>query len=674
MQEAKKVIEKEVQKIKRRNKSIRDKIMYSVLLLVCVSMGTLGIVTSVLNYASTNSTLEDLMTEAANITAQGIEYRLTASRNVVTEVGSIARLANPDMPLEDKKAMMEQKMETHGCENYGILDADGINIFNGDDLSEAVFFQEGMKGNSFVSPPRNITGDRMQIFVAAPLWKDGLYGTTVIGVVYLVPPETFLDEIVADVNISPNGSAYMLDATGTTIAHANHDNVLSGENTMEQAKTDKDLAKLASIEQMMVNGEEGFGSYWYGGKNKILAYAPVGGTNGWSVAVTAPLSDFMGSTILGMIITILFIAATIVASVVIIRKLAEGIGDPIRQCADRIKLLAKGDLQSPVPDIKREDEIGTLVKSTAVIVDGLQNVIQDMEYILSNMSKGNFDVDSKKPEYYLGDFEPLLEAQRTITQELSDTLKGIKNTAANVSLGSQQLADGAQALASGATDQASSVEEILATVNEVTDQVIKNAQEAATTSLNARQMETQTQYSTSQMNQMTDAMVRISDKSAQIGNIISSIEDIASQTNLLSLNASIEAARAGEAGRGFAVVAGEIGQLASQSAMAVDETRKLIEDTLQEVNNGDKIAKATVETLQELIQGLTGIIGGIETVGAACGQQSEMMKQLNIGIEQISGVVESNSAAAQETSATSEELSAQATAMNEIIKKFVVKE
>ena len=466
----------------------------------------------------------------------------------------------------------------------------------------------------------------------------------------------------------------MLDGAGTTIAHKDHQSVLLEENTAEDAKTNNKLKKIAAIEQKMTAGESGFAFYAYGGTIKLMAYAPIAGTDGWSVGVNAPKNDFMGTVYLAIVLSLIMLIGSVVVDAIIIKNLAAGISKPIQICADRLSLLAEGDLSSEIPDMERKDEIGILIHSTRTIVERLQQIIGDMAYVLGNMGQGNFNVDSMETASYIGDFEPLLTSQREISAKLNEALRGIQETAGQVTLGSAQLAEGAQTLACGATDQASSVEEILATVNEVTDKVVKNAKDAGATSESARKMEEETKASTAQMEQMMEAMSRISEKSAQIGNIIASIEDIASQTNLLSLNASIEAARAGEAGRGFAVVAGEIGQLANQSAAAVDETRKLIEDTLKEVQNGDAIAKDTAVTLDKLIAGLQTIIADIETVGSECEQQAEMMQQLNMGIEQISNVVESNSAAAQETSATSEELSAQATAMNELVERFQLKE
>lgn len=663
-----------VGRVKRRKQSIRDNITFSVLILVIAFMGILGIATSGLNYSSTNSTLEDTMTEMAEIAAEGINYRLTASRNVAQEIGSVARLSNAEVSLSDKKEIVDQRCATYECDRVSILNASGVDIFDGADYSGYDFYINAMKGNTYTSEPElSLETGKTEIFISAPLWEGGLPGTTVVGVVYIIPPENYLDSVVANVNVSESGYAYMLDADGTTIAHINHDNVVKMENTTKDAASDSSLKAIADIEARMMNGESGFDRYTYGGVSKIMAFAPIANTNGWSIGVNAPANDFMAATYFGIIITIAIIIIAIIIAIIIVRRLADSIGNPIRECSARLNLLAQGDLQTPVPDIKREDEIGVLVSSTTLIVNGLKSIIEDIAAVLGNMSRGNFAVDSQNEAVYLGDYEEILSSIRLIIAQMNETLHGIKDTASQVSLGSQQLADGAQQLANGATDQASSIEEILATVNEVTDQVVKNAKEASETSQNARKMEKDTKHSTEQMERMTEAMERISQKSSQIGNIIGSIEDIASQTNLLSLNASIEAARAGEAGRGFAVVAGEIGQLANQSAKAVDETRQLIEDTLREVNAGDDIAKNTAEILNNLISGLGTIITGIEEVGDACNQQAGMMRQLNEGVEQISGVVEANSASAEESSATSEELSAQAAAMNELVGRFQLK-
>lgn len=361
----------------------------------------------------------------------------------------------------------------------------------------------------------------------------------------------------------------------------------------------------------------------------------------------------------------------VIVGVIIMNIIAGSISKPIEKVSDRLRTLSKGNLQDEVDVIDKDNEVGILTQALEETIRGLRQYIKNISNVLLEIEKGNINV--KIDFECIGDFEPIKTSLLHTTDSLNKTMLEIKEMSNQLSISSTQLAQGSQTLAEGATDQASSIEEIQASVNEVTEHVVNNSEYVSKTSVEAKEMEAQTQNSTQQMVKMTDAMKRISESSDQIKNIIGSIQEIANQTNLLSLNAAIEAARAGEAGKGFAVVADEIRQLASQTATAADDTKKLIEDTLKEVEKGNQIVKETSNSQQELATGLSQIIRNIETVKTAFTNQAEMMEQLNIGIEQVAGVVESNSAAAEESSATSEELSAQAISMDELVTKFKLK-
>ncbi|GFI28646.1 methyl-accepting chemotaxis protein II [Lachnospiraceae bacterium] len=491
-----------------------------------------------------------------------------------------------------------------------------------------------------------------------------------IGVVYLVPEETFLNDIMKSTSVSEHGYAYMIDKEGAVIAHENMELVEKRDNSIKDAEKDSRLKALAKLEKKMIAGGIGFGMYRYDGVKKIMAYAPVENSDGWSIAITAPLSDFNRETVFGIILTIAIVLVTIVIAWSIVRKLAESIGAPIRLCAERLKELARGDLHSDIPAITSEDETKVLAEATGVIVAEVGKMITDIKYLLGEMAENNFDVHSRATDSYVGDFEEILLAVRRINHSLSGTLGHIRESADQVGLGSNQMAESGQALAEGATDQAASIEELLATVNNLAEQVEQNTRNAVATSRKADEIGKQAREGNEHIMEMTRAMSKINAASLEIANIIQTIEAIADQTSLLSLNASIEAARAGEAGRGFAVVAGEIGHLASQSSEAVEDTRRLIETANSEVESGNRIADETAQALQAIINGISEIVKAVEEVADNSSQQNGAMQQINQAIEQISEVVQSNSAAAEQSSATSEELSAQAIELNDMIEMF----
>ncbi len=235
------------------------------------------------------------------------------------------------------------------------------------------------------------------------------------------------------------------------------------------------------------------------------------------------------------------------------------------------------------------------------------------------------------------------------------------------------MSESAQSLAEGATDQAASVQELTATIQDITETVIHSSEKANQSYRDAEKFRHNAEESSEDIRLLNQAMERINDTSREIANIIAAIEDIASQTNLLSLNASIEAARAGEAGKGFAVVADQIGKLASDSANSAVDTKKLIENSLQEIEKGNEIMAKATAAIEIVIKGINSLAVSTNEISELSDTQADAMKQLEQGIEQISEVIQNNSAAAQQTSATSEQLSAQSESLEHLVGQFTLK-
>lgn len=652
-------------------KSIRMKIVACMLIAILTSLVIVGGISAWLNYTSTIDTLGQTMTEMADTAAERIEEELNAYKNIAYVTGCIPTLSDRTATVEEKRAVVENQALSHGLQRGNIIGLDGISILDGNDYSDRAYVKSAMKGETAVSEPlvSKITG-QLSIMVSAPIWEGGVPGKKVAGVVYFVPNETFLNDIVASLQVSPNGSAYILNNAGYTIAHKNMDNVKNRENTQEDAKTDKKLKDLAALEVRMTLGESDFGRYEYGGSRKFLAFSPIEGTEGWSLAINAPTKDFTQSTVNGIIITIILMVVFLAISSYMAYRLARQIGEPVKDCAQRLRLLAEGDLDTPVHEIHTGDETQILADSARTLVQGFRLMIQDMDEMLAEMSRGNLTADSKCEEAYVGGYRGLLDSARKLSAQLSDTLRQINQSADQVSAGAEQVSAGAQALSQGATEQASAIEELAATINDISGKIIATADRAGDVHSQSSETGREVEQCNEQMLELVNAVRDIGESSSQIGKIIKTIEDIAFQTNILALNAAVEAARAGTAGKGFAVVADEVRNLASKSAEASKSTSVLIEGSARSVEKGMKIADETAASLQKAVISTENTVKAVDKITEATAEQSQAVSQVTQGVDQISSVVQTNSATAEESAAASEELSGQAVILKELVGQF----
>ena len=374
---------------------------------------------------------------------------------------------------------------------------------------------------------------------------------------------------------------------------------------------------------------------------------------------------------------ILIIVAVIVAAIAIIFliraaiMLTASVKMPVMEIVKAADQMATGDLNATI-EYESDDELGTMATSMRNMSSTLYSIVEDLQDVLSRLGGGDLIHGSRNPDCYIGDFLPVAQEIRKFRASLAGTMGEIKTSSDQVSQGAQNMAQGAQDLAEGSTDQSASVQQLTASVANVLEQTETLAEAAGNGNRMAGQVKEQADMGIDKMGQVVEAMESITQSSNQIASIIQTIEDIASQTNLLSLNASIEAARAGEAGKGFAVVADEIRQLAAQSGEAAGHIRDVIQTTVDSVNHGNTVVEETNEALTQVAQSITDIQTIMQENSDAAANQKTAMEEINRGIESISQVVQANSATAEESNAISEELSAQSQSLNSLIQQFKI--
>lgn len=653
-------------------KSIRTKITLCLILTVLAGLVASGSSSIALNYNSTMSTVEQMMSETAVLAAGRAQQELAAYKNVVIEVGCIPQLSDPNVSTQEKQAIIDERAAMHNFQRGNIIGTDGISILDGKDYSDREYVRQALQGNVFVSEPliSKITG-KLSIMVAAPLYAEETYGKSIVGVVYFVPQETFLNDIVSAIQIGENSRAYMINKSGDTIADITLETI-TVQNIEAEAQSDPALQELAAIHAEMRQGKNGFGSYVNGEDKMFAAYAPVPDTDGWSIAVTAPQINYLASTRDAIIINLVVIGIAVLVSVVIALALARNIGKPMKACVNRMKLLVEGDLETPMPKITNRDETGELARSTVSLVEGLSIVIKDIDYLLNEMANQNMDVRTAHEDVYVGSFRNILLSMRNMKVALSNAMRQVNRSANEVSEASNQLSASAQTLSQGTTEQASSVQELAARISVISEQVRDTANGALDVRTQTHQTGEEVLLCNQKMQNLVEAMEKIQTSSEEIEKILKTIDDIAFQTNILALNAAVEAARAGSAGKGFAVVAEEVRNLAGKSAQAAKNTSELIENSTEAVHMGTGIAQNTADVLLGVVNSIQAVVEAIDHIATVSNEQSEAVVQVSEGINQISIVVQNNSATAQESAAASEELSAEATCLKELVDQFTL--
>ena len=657
-------------------KTVKGKLLGRILSVVVIGIVAIGMLGSYLNFHGTQATLETTLSELALQTSVRVENRLSRYVAIVKEIGMDPRMGD-GFTVAEKLELLQRRADTYGFSERGYIDKDGWGYETLDDVIDYRTdhcYIKGMGNEEFVFGPQDV-GGRPIIYFCAPIKQGGYNDGEIIGVVYFGIESSMLHDIIDEIHVGQSGRTYIMDENGTYIACMNQKYVDEGMNNVNH--THKDNAEFdccSELEAQAISMTDPdstvFGQVSGGGVERYLAYSLIGGTDGWVIGVTTEVNEWMSETTFAIVVTILVGLVVIAAAIVICIVTANGIANPIRKTVDVMNAVASGNLDVSVKHTS-DDETGQLADSINSTINSLNGYVGEISRLCEQLAVGDFNIHRQIE--FNGDFVSIIEALNSLAYGLSDTMQQIDVSAAHVNQGAAQISNGASSLASGTSEQASSIQELASIISTLKDKVEINAKNAEEANQKANQTGEKMSLSNKHMQEMVVAMNNISDKSNEISKIIKAIEDIAFQTNILALNAAVEAARAGAAGKGFAVVADEVRSLASKSAEAATDTTKLIQQTIEAVESGSHIVEEAAEALNSSVDVTNQAIRLINEIWTASTEQAAMIEQVNTGVDQISSVVQTNSATAEQSAASSEELNGQATALQNLTSKFVLK-
>ncbi len=564
----------------------------------------------------------------------------------------------------NRAALLTEVAEVYELYTIALYDLDGRLIQGIDGAPEAMdsgFFSLLKETDNLTTDSSTIFQDRLGITMGMPVKENGETAFYVTAVYKY----DLLNDVISNINLGRTGMAYMVDRQGIVTGHPDQSLVL-GQSS---------LAQLSGGDQKAVErvttGETAAVEFPVNGQKMLVAFSPIRGTQ-WSLVIQIPKADYSHFINGAMLVSILATLAGLIISVLMILRFARSISHPVKCVTDRMVALADGDLHTEVLAVHTGDELEVMTQTLDATLESVNRYISDIQQVLTRVADG--DLRTGPQVDYRGDFSLIRGSLLTITQSMNETLVGFHDAADRLAAMAAQLSGQSGRLHQASLEQNQSAEELVHEVAHVKERLADVTESSGQTRSQTEEIGRRVQSANQQMAALSSAMDDISANAQQITKIAKDIEDIAFQTNILSLNASVEAARAGAAGKGFAVVADEVKQLATKSAEAAKSATEMVNNTRAIIQTGVVMTAETAGSLQAISDVSAQISTISDQLAAAVQGQELALTVMEERIAAISAIADRNLQDAEETEQSSGSLAREAGSLQDQVRKFILKE
>lgn len=636
--------------------------MINILILVVVCCGIMAMAMQFL----ANNILLDTLQPMARQSAKTVEANIHMLADRMMKIAGDYRMnpENKETAAASRNEVLEEAAEVYELYTIALYDLNGKLIQGIGDAPEELnetFFSYLKETDNLTTDSSTIVQKNLGITMGMPV-KDGEETALYVVGVYKYDA---LDDVIGSINLGKHGMAYMVNREGVVTAHPDETHALE-QNTLEQVSGGN-----AEALDGVTTGETGAAEFLVDGQNILAAFSPVRGTQ-WSLVIQIPKSDYNSKIYGAMLVAVLATLAVLVVSMLLVLQLARSISRPVKSVTGRMLALSEGDLHTEVEHARSKDELEVLTETLDDTVQSVNRYISDIRQVLTQVADGNLRV---KPQVdYKGDFALIRASLGTILQSMNETISGFRSAAVRLAGMAEELKEQSGQLHHASLEQNQSTEELVCEVSNVKERIAKVSEHSGQTRTKTEEIVQCVQEANERMTSLSGAMDNISANAQEITKIAKAIEDIAFQTNILSINASVEAARAGMAGKGFAVVAEEVRQLASRSAEAAKHATEMVGSTRSIIETGVKLTAATAGSLAD-ISNVSDQIGEFtDHLVIAVQGQEEALAIMEEKIGTISSIADRNLQNAEGTEQSSGLLAREAEALSAQVEKFVTEE